>query len=54
MTVPITCDGCEVAEEASTQYDSGVNEIDSVLNEGWVHNSSEDYCPACVSKGRAN
>lgn len=49
MTVSITCDGCSLTAETSTDHDSGTNEIDGVLDEGWVHEGGEDFCPECVT-----
>lgn len=51
MTVSITCDGCDLTEETSTSFDAGANEIEAQLDEGWIHNSASDFCPACVAKG---
>lgn len=51
MTVSITCDGCDLTEETSTSFESGANEIEAQLEEGWVHSSNSDYCPKCVEEG---
>jgi hypothetical protein len=48
MSVSITCDGCGLTEEASTSYESGTNEIDGALDEGWEHEGGEDFCPECA------
>lgn len=51
MTISITCDGCDLTEETSTSFDAGTNEIESLLEEGWSHDSATDYCPDCIRKG---
>ena len=48
MVVSITCDGCGLTEQTSTQMDSGVNEIESVLDDGWTHGTADDFCPECA------
>lgn len=53
MNVMITCDGCGLTAETSTQYDAGCNEIDGVLSEGWVHTSTEDFCPDCADNAES-
>lgn len=50
MALSITCDDCGLTVECSTDHDSGCNEIDGVLEDGWVHESSEDLCPQCARK----
>lgn len=52
MTVSITCDGCGLTAEASTAHDSGANEIDTELEDGWTHDGGEDYCPDCSEEGQ--
>ena len=51
MLMSITCDGCSESAGCATDYDSGANEIDGMLESGWVHRGSEDFCPACVASG---
>lgn len=48
MTVSIACDRCDAFAETSTSYDAGTNEIDGVLETGWVHDGGEDFCPLCT------
>lgn len=48
MSLSITCDDCGLTVECSTDHGSGCNEIDGVLEDGWVHESSEDLCPQCA------
>ncbi|MBG0738753.1 hypothetical protein IV500_04880 [Paeniglutamicibacter antarcticus] len=53
MTVSISCDGCDLTEETSTSFEAGTNEIEGVLEDGWAHSNTDDFCPDCVRKGRA-
>lgn len=50
MSLSITCDDCALTVERSTDNDSGCNEIVEGLEDGWVHESSEDLCPQCARK----
>jgi ATP-dependent DNA helicase RecQ len=50
MIVSIACDMCGESAETSTSYDAGTNEIDAALEEGWVHEGGEDYCPECAKE----
>lgn len=50
ITIEIECDGCGKHEQTSSDHDSAVNEIDGVLDPGWVHTSTEDYCPDCAEE----
>lgn len=50
IVLMIACDGCGLEEQTTTQHDAGVNEIDGVLEDGWHHGSSEDYCPKCAKE----
>jgi hypothetical protein len=50
MTVYIECDGCGESAQTSTQHDAGTNEIDGVIDEGWIHSSAEDFCPKCAEE----
>lgn len=54
MSVMITCDDCGETAETSTQYDAGCNEIDGVLDDGWLHTSTEDLCPQCTDHQSAD
>lgn len=51
MTISITCDGCELTEECSTDMDSGANEIEDQLDPGWTHEPGDDRCPKCAGDG---
>ena len=53
MVIEIECDGCGESAQTSTSHDAGTNEIDAVLDEGWEHSSTEDYCPNCIADGRS-
>lgn len=53
MTISISCDGCNVTVETSTDYDSGANEIESALEPGWIHEGGEDFCPECAPERTA-
>lgn len=50
MTVSISCDGCNLTAETSTEYSAGTNKIDGVLEDGWTHEGGEDRCPKCAPK----
>ena len=50
MTISISCDGCGLEEQNSTDHDAGTNEIDAVLEDGWTHSTGEDFCPDCSAK----
>lgn len=52
ITISISCDGpdCDVTEETSSDMDSGTNEIETQLDEGWVHDGAENHCPTCAKE----
>ena len=49
ITISISCDGCGETAETPSDSTAGVNEIEGVLEPGWVHATEYDHCPNCAA-----
>lgn len=53
IMVSISCDAhqCDAYEEVTAAIDDGVNVIETALDDGWVHDGGENWCPEHAEDG---